>query len=60
MESAITTAEQQDPRLQQLKSHSNIKAEDTEIRKRYCLPLESLRLARISIKSPTAPVPALK
>ncbi|XP_040509768.1 uncharacterized protein LOC107055377 isoform X2 [Gallus gallus] len=43
MESTTMAAEQQDPRLQQVRIHSNVTAVGTEIRKRSRLPSESLR-----------------
>jgi len=46
MESTTMAAEQQDPRLQQVRIHSNVTAVGTEIRKRSRLPSESLRYAR--------------
>jgi len=60
MESAATTAEQQGPRLQQVRICSNTAAIGTEIKERSCLPLEGFRYAGTSSKIPTLPVPTLK
>lgn len=54
IESATVTAEQQDPRVQQGRIHSNIKAVGTKIRKRSCLPTEGLRYTGNSNKIPTS------
>jgi len=43
MESAATTAEQQGPRLLQVRICSNAGAMGTEIKERSCLPSEGLR-----------------
>lgn len=55
MESTVMTAEQKDPRLQQVRIHSNTTAVDTEIRERSCLPSEGFRQAEISREIPVSP-----
>lgn len=47
---SATTAEQQDPRLQQVRIHSNQIAMNTKIRERSCLPSENLRYTEITKK----------
>ena len=60
MESATITAKQQDPRLQQLRIHSNTTGGGTEVKERNWLPLESLRYAGISREMPSPPQAVLK
>ena len=55
MESATTTEEQQDPRLQPARIHSNATAVGTERTLRRCLPSQSLRYAGISREMPSPP-----
>jgi len=43
MESAVMTAEQQGPRLQEVRTGSNAKGTDTEIKERSCLPSKGHR-----------------
>jgi len=54
------TAEQQDPRLQQVRIRSNATAAGTEIRKSNCLPLEVLWYIGISSKMALLPLPTLR
>jgi len=60
MESTIMTAEQQDPRLQQVMIHSHVTATGTKIMERSYLPLEDPRYAEISRQIPLPPLPTLK
>jgi len=50
MESTAMTAEQHDPRLEQVKTCSNTTGTSTEIKKRRCLPSESHRQADRSLQ----------
>jgi len=59
MENTAMTAEQQGPRLQQVRICSNATAAGKEIKKSY-LPSESLRYAEISSEIPSPPLPTLK
>jgi len=58
MESTAMTAEQQGPRLEQVRICSNAKAMETK--EEVCLPLEGLRYAGISSKIPLPLLPTLK
>jgi len=60
MENTTITAEQQDPRLQQVKICSNITDKDTKIKEKSYLPLEGLKYTKTSSKSPLPPLPTLK
>lgn len=60
IESTAIRAEQQGPRLQQVRTGSNTTAISTEIKERIRLPLEGLRYAEISNKTPSPPLPTLK
>jgi len=59
MESAAMTAEQQGPRLQQVRICSYTTAVGTGIKERSCLPLEGLRYAEISGEITVPPLPTL-
>jgi len=60
IESTAIRAEQQGPRLQQVRTGSNATAISTEIKERIRLPLEGLRYAEIYNKTPSPPLPTLK
>ena len=60
MESTAMTAEQQDPRMQQVRACPNATAVGTEIKERSCLPSEGLRDAGSSREKPSLPLPTLK
>jgi len=60
MERTAMTAEQQGPRLLQVRICSNATAIGTEIKERCGLPSEHLRYAGISRKIPLPPLPTLK
>jgi len=60
MGSAATTAEQQGPRLQHVRTCSNATAVVTETKERSYLPLEGFRYAEISSDIPLLPLPTLK
>jgi len=60
MESAAMTAEQQGPRLQQVRICSNATAVGIEIKEGSCLPPEYLIYTGISSKIPLPPLPTLK
>jgi len=60
MENTAVTAEQQGPRLQQMKTYLNTTAVGTETKEKSCLPSGSLKHAEISSKIPLLPLSALK
>ena len=60
MESAAITAEQQDPRMQQVRACPNAAAVGTEIKEKSCLPSEGLRDTGSSRERPSLPLPTLK
>lgn len=51
------TAEQQSPRLQQVRSCSNVTAMSLKIKQRICLPLQGLRYTEMHSKIPPLPTP---
>jgi len=60
MESIAITAEQQGPRLQQVRICSNTTVIGIEIKERNFLPFKDLRYAEISRKRALPPLPTLK
>jgi len=60
MESTAMTAEQQGPRLQQVRICSNATAVGTEIKERSCLHLEGLRYTGIFSEISLPPLQTLK
>ena len=56
----MMTAEQQDPRPQQVRICLNVNEVGTEIKQSSCLPLGGLRHTRISREIPSPPLPTLK
>jgi len=60
MESAATTAEQQDPKLQQVRVYSNIRAVGTKIKETSCLPSEDHNYTEIPSRIPSPLLQTLK